>query len=248
MKEEDKKKYANIYNNLALLYVKIGKRSKAYNSLRKAITLRESLLDDSVKIADYYLTIAKLYEEDKKYDKAIYYHLKRIKLLEKMKIKDGLTLSYENVGLLYSESKNDPLAIKYYLKAKKLLKEELSYENALRIINIENKIINMDTYNNNDDRIIDYYLETIKLLEDLNDDRASGMLAHFYMLVGNYYNYKEEYELAKEYYLKNISLREIAGDREFLILSYIHLLSLSDKLKENYENIKNKLDAIINSV
>ncbi len=250
MENNERKSNGIIYNNLAILYAKIGKRNKAYDYFKEAISLREKFMDNDLSLANYYHNLAKLFEEDNNYEKAIYYYLKRTRLLEKNKYDNLLLDSYDTLGFLYMKNNDYPKAIKNYLKAKEILKNNINYENVTRIVDIDQKIISMSLINKYDDRVIDYYLESIKLMESLNDSRISELLAHTYMMIGNYYSQKCEYELAKEYYIKNISLREKINDSSLLVFSYIHLISFYGKI-DDYDNahlIKNKLDAIINSI
>lgn len=249
---------ASICNNLAILYARIGSYDKAFNYFKKAIILRENINKEDSNLINNYYNISKLYAKENNYVMAISYYLKRIKLLEKIVKTDNsltntLINSYDNIAGLYVKNNDYDNGIKYYLKEKNYLKKTLY--NIDKTINVYQNIIDTYILMCDSQNVITYYLKLIKLLENETDNKYKSILAHSYMMLGNYYNYIKEYSLAKKYYLANIKIREESNhqspyDDNFLMISYIHLLSLysREEDRENTRLMKSKLDKITKNI
>lgn len=260
-KESEGEMNSTIYNNLAILYAKIGFQEKARDYFLKAIDLRkkENILDE--KLPSFYHNLAKSYENTKEYEEAIKCYLKNIEILEELSNKNNsysekLASSYNNIAKLYIENKDYDSAIESYLKEIKILREGNYSDSEVKLINIYLSIIKICSSNNS--KLLDYYMEIIDLLihnTSLSEEKRKYDLAHIYMLIGNYYNNLRKYDLAKEYYLKNIKIREELKEEDclfnsnLLIVSYLHLLSLYYKTddKNSAYLTKNKLSKIVNS-
>lgn len=248
----------SIYNNLAIFYAKIGRKKEALNYFHKSINLRENTNKEDPILYNYYHNIAKLYEEDKDYSKASYYYQKKVNLLEllvseDLTYQDKLITSYDNLANLYAKSHNRRLSLKYYQKEKRFLKKELSQDNVIKIVSANQNIISLIKNPQIHDK---YYLESINLLEKYQSSETTNLLAHTYIMLANHYTSLKRYKEAKNYYLKSISIREKQNEEEsffncnFLIISYLHLLSLYYRLddKSNALSIQNKLNKIIERI
>lgn len=246
----------SIYNNLAILYAKIGKTSLALKHFKKSIAIREENDREDPVLCDYYHNIAKLYAENKNYTKALKYYYQKVRLLEKLTKQDSkyqsfLISSYDEIISLQIENQDLVSALKYYQKEKRLLKKNLDTNSIIKIVTINQNMISLSL---TPDKTEKYYLESIRLLKKDNTKASKPLLAHIYVMLANYYNYLGKYSLAQKYYLKNITLRErqekedSCSNSSFLILSYIHLLSLYYKIDDiaNAHVIQNKLNNIIN--
>lgn len=260
-KESEGEMNSTIYNNLAILYAKIGFQEKARDYFLKAIDLRkkENILDE--KLPSFYHNLAKLYENAKEYKEAISCYLKNIEILKELSNKSSfynekLASSYDSIAKLYIENDDYNSAIESYLKEIKILKGVKSSNSEIKLINIYLSIIKICPSDNS--KLLDHYMEIIDLLlhnTSLNEKKRKYDLAHIYMLIGNYYNNLRKYDLAKEYYLKNIKIREELKEEDYLfnsnllIVSYLHLLSLYYKIddKNSAYLTKNKLSKIVNS-
>ena len=151
----DKLGISNSYNNIGVVHHYQGSYDKAIEYYLKSLIITEKL-GDKLRISNSYNNIGVFYEKQgsfakdpkirtEKYDKAVEYYLKSLKIREELGDKNGMTKSYHNIGFIHQEQGSfakDPKirmdkydkAIEYYLKSLKI-REEMGDKNGIASTN-----------------------------------------------------------------------------------------------------------------
>jgi CHAT domain-containing protein/Tfp pilus assembly protein PilF len=125
----------DIYVNLALSYTKLGKYEKAlYYTELLGKRLKEQFRKESIYTASYFTLLGEVYTDYKKYDKALKYLMKSLKLSEdsKYEISDYrreivFSNKYKRISLVYYQMKKFEKSYFYINKAFKLFLRTKSY-------------------------------------------------------------------------------------------------------------------------
>ncbi|KAB2859787.1 MAG: sensor histidine kinase [Flavobacteriales bacterium] len=115
---ENKELEADVYNQLALVYAFLGEYGKRLSYNLKAVKIYETIGNKSKAGNTYGGLGYSMYRRD--IDKAKYYMLKGMKLLEEVNDELSLNPTYDNYGVLQQVSGNTDSAIFFYNKALKL--------------------------------------------------------------------------------------------------------------------------------
>lgn len=120
------KHYAEIINNLGLVYKDNEEGKKAKSLIEEALSIREHLFgQNSLEYAQSLNDLGITYEELDNYRQAIIYHKKCISIRKQLKDSLGIAQSLNNLGVCYSRTSN-------YSDAKNSYKESLAiYQNKL---------------------------------------------------------------------------------------------------------------------
>ena len=216
------KTYAQLYNNLALVDVKLNNYKEAEDYNIRALKIREKLVlidsDSYYDLAMSYNNLGYLYRVLKDYDKSIMMYHKSLDIkLDKLDLKkeeylSSLGINYNNLGFVYKHKEDYIKSLEYYKKA----------------LEISDKL-----YLYNPMQAIDSYALRLKNL-------------------GSLYIDLKEYKLAEEMLLKSIDIRRsLIEDRKYveidLLKSYLYLLDLykiTDRLND-YNKVINDIKPLM---
>lgn len=217
-----KKGMAQSYNNIGAVLMCQGSYDKAIDYYLKSLKIKEELGDEKgisvcfTNIGNVYYaqgssTSSKKFTKDK-YDKAIEYFLKSLKIYEDLDTlnevrgeqsrtierKKGISHCYNNIGNVLSDMGNYDKAIEYYLKSLKI-KEKLGDKNGIALVygNISSLHITLaDSVaitpaekNAHYNEAINYGLKSLKLAKEINTmpwiNSAASFLQKAYKALGN---------------------------------------------------------------
>lgn len=169
--------YANLNNNLGLIYRNNNQFQESLTALNEGISQTKS----KKLLALLHMNKANTLSELMRLDEAIDSHLTSLKLHEELKDEKGKQQVYNNLGVLFKKSKQFEKAIFYYHKSLKIAqsnKQEaaiaLGYDNLATVYDLSKRT----------DSIIWFRTNAIAIYESLNDEKNT---AKSYHNLGNYY-------------------------------------------------------------
>jgi tetratricopeptide (TPR) repeat protein len=212
---------ADVMNNIASVYGRLGDLSRSLEYHHKSLRLRESAKDKSG-IAFSLSNIGFIYSQQKEYEKAMEYHRKSLDLRLEINDKRGIAESYTNIGYIYNEAADTALrrdialekALEYYNKSL-TLQQEIGdkYGESISLNNIGSVYYsigdfflrkgNVQEKNKNYELALDYYNQSKNLREKMNDKPG---LAYSLNNIGTVYLSKENYKTAEEYCMRAYNL------------------------------------------
>ena len=225
-KVEEYKK-GDLYNLLGALYSNAKRPTEAEGYLKKAIELRERLVDEnsatySGDLALSYVNLGYLfyYYYTTRYTEAEKYLKKAIELWERLADENpavyraDLAYSYERIGNIYSRTDRPGKADEYLKKAIELW-ERLADENPAAytadLAGSYARIGNLYSRTDRPTEAEEFLKKRIELRDRLiSEDPAaySGVVAGIYESIGGFYRQKKQLTKAEEYLKKAIELRE----------------------------------------
>jgi tetratricopeptide (TPR) repeat protein len=119
--EKDEKAKAEAYNNMGVIYEKLGDYKKAIESYKKAVEIYEKL-GDYRKAAIYKHNIGDTYREMKDYKNAEKVFFEALEVFKKLGDKVWEASTYEYLGDLYRDKGDKKTAKEYYARAYNLYK------------------------------------------------------------------------------------------------------------------------------
>jgi two-component system sensor histidine kinase UhpB len=194
-------------NNIAVAFADVGQRDSALVYAMRAIEVQEKNIQ-IIKLPDSgpYKMVGDIYKFDKKYDKAIEYYLRGLKLAEKFDNVKNVAICENSLGNIY-DLKNQPQeAIKHYKKALELAESEkylLLQTDAL------SNLGRMYTQLRNYPQALKYLnknLEICKVTE------SSNALSTAYLALGEVYQNQKRYSLAENYLIEAYKLNDQIED------------------------------------
>jgi len=153
-----------VYNNMAIIYKKIG-------AFQKAISYNEKSLEISIKnghhfaIGKSYSNIGRLYSALSKFDMAHQFYTKAIEINSKNNISNSLP--YENIAELFREKGELELAEENFKKA---LKIEIDNENFVKIKANYESLLRIAIQTKNFEKAYDYQLKIEKTQGEIDRD------------------------------------------------------------------------------
>ena len=223
---------ANVYANMAKIYLRHGFRNEAKTNYEKSIDLFEKLVDKNKttvnleNLALAYSNIANLYSEGDWVDgmEAKKYYKDSIRIInnllkkqENVSMKKTVAVGYINMASLYFRENNMRRARKWYFRAIDAIKwienMEPSLENKEALARAYNNVADLfaDEMINDRKRAEEFYLMAASIFESILNIKpivsVKKNLATTYDNIGNLYsNWKEDE--AYPYYLKAIEIKE----------------------------------------
>ncbi|WP_282928994.1 tetratricopeptide repeat protein [Anaerococcus sp. Marseille-Q7828] len=223
---------ANVYANMAKIYLRHGFRDEAKTNYEKSIDLFEKLVDkrkttvNLENLALAYSNIANLYSEvdwvdrleaKKYYKESIRIINNLLKKYENVSMKKTVAVGYINMASLYFRENNMKRAEKWYFRAIDAIKwienMEPSLENKEALARAYNNVADLfaDEMVNDREKAEEFYLVAEGIFESILKIKAiisvKKNLATTYGNIGNLYsNWKEDE--AYSYYLKSIEIKE----------------------------------------
>jgi len=130
---KEHKDTASSYNNIGLVYHKLGDYGKALEYHQKALAICEKLFGTEHPItAKSYNNIGAVYDAQGDYDKTLEYYFKGLAICEEVLGMDPNTANfYNNIGFSYFKLGDYDKAIEYHQKALKILEKILGKEHPL---------------------------------------------------------------------------------------------------------------------
>lgn len=140
------------------------------------------------------------------YDIALSYHVKSLKIREKIGDKKSIAASYNNLALVYQEAKNYNKALEYYFKALNI-KNELGNKIAIGLT--LNNIGGIYRLKKNYNKSLEYHEKAFLLVKQLNNEEVLSLT---YQGMGQVYSDLSNHVLAIEYFQTSLKLLESVGN------------------------------------
>lgn len=160
--------------------------------------------------------------------KAKTYAEEALKLSEKIKYRNGLILSCENIASIYHSQGVYPKAIEFYQRALSL---KAPNDDKKSIAESNNKIGNALVQLNEVEKGINHYKKALLIEQSLND--LSGLAVVYTNIGGAYYKLKD-YNVSIEFHLRALALADSINNREVIAYN-LNRLGETYFRKENYK-------------
>ncbi len=200
---------ARRYNNIGMIYDRMGDLDKALKYFMKDLAISEKVLgDDHIDTSTSYNNIGNVYDEMGDYDMALKYHRKSLAIKEKVLGDDHIdtSASYNNIGHVFDEMGEYDEALNYLWKSLIIREKVLDNDHpdiATSYNNIGHVYDEMGEY----DKALEYNIKSLeireKVLGPVHRDTATS-----YNNIGHLYWMKDDNDKALEYYKKSLAIRE----------------------------------------
>jgi len=137
-----------------------------------------------------------------RYEQALPYAQRAKNQAEKIKYKQGMGCSYNNIGNIYWYQGNYEQALNNYQKSL-IVRKEIGDNKGISVS--YNNIGNIYDKQGNYEKSIENYLKSLKIREDTGDKKG---IASSYNNIGNIYRNQGNYESALNNYLKSLKMKE----------------------------------------
>jgi two-component sensor histidine kinase len=219
---------AKCYNNLGLLYSKIGNFPESLSHYNISLEILREYGDVDI-LSSAFLNIGMTYKEMGVYKKSLQLLFEAEKLAKMLGKRTRLAKVYNSIGNVYLNLENYPKALTYYLHAIEL-KKKLNDQSALAY-----------TYNNvgmayrrlnNYDSALYFFKESLKgKIKEGKPDRVAGT----YSNIGDVYLENGDINKAEEYFTKAYNLYVVNKLQEGILFSYIDFSNLAVKRRQYKE-------------
>ncbi|REG92917.1 ATP-binding protein [Flavobacterium aquicola] len=216
-----KKIYQNSLNNIGVVYEQMGDREKATEYSIKLINYQEKNKLKPLKPSPY-SQLGNNLKFYKKYDEALVYFNKALKIETDLKNFSGMAICENNIGNLYDDLKKNKEAILHYEKGLgyaekdnyKLLQTDL-LTNAGRLYQKEKDYAKAEKY--------------LKKSEGISRElEATQSLKTVCGNLGDLYFIQKKYDLSEKYYQEALALAKEIEDPEYLYIAHENLADLYD--------------------
>lgn len=222
------KKKGDAYNNMGVLYQRLGVVDSSLSNYKKSVVFRKKLEDSSF-VARSYNNIAALYRQKGNYQEALEYYFKALPIYRVYNLQRETSDALNGIGLLYKDLESFNKAFSYLQEAYDLRKE---LKNPRLIASSINNLATIFYETGDYETSKSYYLQYLDFAEKMNDKRA---LAGVYSNLGNISVNDSHLDEAIIYYSNANSLFEAIKDTENSALTEINLASLLYKQKKYNE-------------
>jgi CHAT domain-containing protein/tetratricopeptide (TPR) repeat protein len=220
-----KSRVIDIYNNLGVISISLGRYEKALEYNYKAGSLISDNDQNSMEMAAIYNNAGYIYNIKKSYDVAIEYLEKSIRIFMNLKnqnknILNNLSFAYVNISISYIETKQYSLALSYLEKNVKLNSEYGLSELSLTYLNMAKAYVKLE----NSGKAEEFYLKSItSSINEHNKDYYR--LAEVYFDYGLYLQSEGKISEALVTHKKalSISLKNYGEKHTLVSLSYKHI-------------------------
>ncbi len=213
------------YNNIALIYDKLGIYNKALDYYLLSFKM-DDILGDSLGVSISYMNIGIIQRKLGNVNKALQYYFKSLKILEKLNKKNYMAYCYNNIGMAYKDKKDYNKVICFITKSLTI------YENTNDLYhlsgcyqNLGNMYCELSEY----DKCITYYQKSLTLRTQSGDKEGqSSVLGDIAAL-----NIKlKQYDKAINNANKSASIAKEIGSLPLQRFAY-------EVLSETYSDIEN---------
>ncbi len=150
------------------------------------------------------------------YAKAIEWHQKSFTIREEMNDKQGMAVSYNNLGNIYSEQAEYVKALDSYQKGLELIQGL----NKDRAANYLNNIGGIYYFKGSYPKALEYFQKALAICEEINDKEG---ISNAYNNIGVIYSEAGNNEKALEYYQKSVEINKTLEDKQSLAESYLNI-------------------------
>jgi tetratricopeptide (TPR) repeat protein len=194
----------NLYNNIGLIYYKIGNTENALKYFNKCLEIKSV---DFIKIATLWNNMGLVYSENKDYESALIYYEKTLSIDLKIygDSHPKIATVYNNIGSLYNEKKD-------FEKSSVFFEKSLSIR--FKIFGEADSII-ASTYHNMGTNAFDkmdydkalYYLNKALSIFNITLGLQNPELGSLFFQLGELYNIKKDFDKSLIYYKKSLKVR-----------------------------------------
>ncbi|MEO8406189.1 MAG: tetratricopeptide repeat protein [Chitinophagaceae bacterium] len=237
LEKEQSKKTAEVYSNLASVYLAVGDKDKAMDWFFKALRLYEKN-DSEVGQGETYSNISSVFYLMGKVDDAISYQKKSIVLRERQHDVAGLAITNTNIGQLYILKDSFPKAYVHLQEA---------VRNAEQINNPKLKAgaySGMAAYCSRTKDLkgaLEWQTKAIKIFEETDNKQ---LLSRLYVSAGMLANATKDSIAAVNYFNKALGLSKQLGNKENISNAYEKLSNFylaHNEFKDAYQNLKQQV-------
>lgn len=228
---------ANMYGNIAAIYVHWGDFGKAieYNKLALEIDRR---LNDPVMISTDLNNIGKIYEQWNMPDEAIAYYRESLVIARDIGNPNMIAVRMNNIGSVFYSQKHYEEALDYFRQALEIERAMGSKaKTGRRLSYIGSAYLEMKDYPS----ALEYLNQALPLLLEVN---LPGDLARVYNTFGSYYLATGDYSMATNWFFKSHDLAKQQNLKPLQILS-LKGLSSSLAMEGKYMNAWETLQEMI---
>jgi len=168
-----------------------------------SIQVKKSLL---IPLANALNNIGVYYEGRGENPKALEYHLKSLRIYEKIGHKEGRAISLSNIGLIYSRQNDSPKALSYYIKSLKI-QEEIGDKEGIAITSSNIGII-YHNYYKDIPNALKYYNMSLDIAEKTGNEIGAAITLNN---IGIVYYREGDYTKALTNYKKALIINEKKG-------------------------------------
>lgn len=229
LEKEQSQKTAEVYSNLASLFLAVGNRDKAMEWFFKALRLYETH-GSELGQGETYSNISSVFYLMGKVDDAIAYQKKSIYFRERQNDLPGLVNTQTNIGQLYIIKDSFPRAI-YYLQRAVKTAEQLN--NPKLMGTAYSGISSYYSRSKDYKSALEWQTKAIKIFEDADN---KPMLSRLYVAAGMTANAANDSAAAVNFYHKALGLSKQLGNKENISNAY-------DKLTTFYQGRSQFKDA-----
>lgn len=218
----EKKYYQNYLNNLMIIYNDLGEREKATQYALDLIEFQEKNKLNPLKTAPYD-QMAKNLKFYKKYDEALAYFNRTLKIESQQKSLTGMAIAENSIANVYEDKEDVKTAI-IHLKKGLQYAEKANYK--LLQTDLLTNLGRLLLKTKHPDEAEIYLLKSEKLCRELD---AKSSLKIVCQNLGEFYEEKKDHKTALRYYLEALKISKELEDPEYQY-------SANEKLAEFYSN------------
>lgn len=225
------------YNNIGIVYEKLGEYRKSVEYHLKALEIQEKTIGvEHPNTAASYNNIGLAYSYLSEYDRALEYLVRALRIYEKTlgNIHPNTANIYNNIGIIYDTIGQYETSERCHLNAIAIRERALGVEHPDTAMSYSNIGIVYDTigqYN----KALEYHLKALDIYIT-NMGEGHPHTATAYNNIGNVYNNCGQYDKALHYYLKALEIRiKIFDDCSLNVASSYDNIGLIYNYKGEYE-------------
>ncbi|MCK4661319.1 MAG: tetratricopeptide repeat protein [Bacteroidales bacterium] len=235
---------AESFHKIGIAYYFIGNFSEALDYIQKSIDLYENIITVkpeneriNTRLPHCYNDIGNIYSEQGNYTLALSKYLNALKIFEKLKYKNGISICLSNIGNVYGDKKMHKKALEYYFKAYKI-ENELNNKNGIAEV-ATNISIEYQTIGKTKESF-EYLNKALDIILKTDDKYALNII---YSNFGDNYSDIENYHKAIEYYNKSIKIAKEISDQIGVITNLNSIANSYLKLSEPNKALKYALES-----
>jgi tetratricopeptide (TPR) repeat protein len=151
--------------------------------------------------------IAGIYSMQSKFEEALSYYLKSLKISEEAGDKQTVGRTFSNIAKIYYSTSDYPKALDYYLKGLIISEGAGDKINVGRALgSIANVYFNQSDY----PKALEYYFKGLKISEELGD---KSQLGYAFSNIAGVFRDQADFPKALEYYFKSLKISEEVGNK-----------------------------------
>ena len=219
---------SRVAGDIGLLLNRLGEYPQAQELQRISLELNLQHRKDSVELANCYNNIATVYGKQGKYDQALEYYQKALKIrLKKLGANHpDVATCYNNIAIVYKNQGKYDQALEYYQKALKIRLKKLGADHP-DVAMSYNNIVNVYNYQGKYDQALEYYQKALAIyLKKLGANHPD--VAMSYSNIAMVYGNQGKYDQALEYSQKALAIRlkKLEADHPSVAMSYNNIANV----------------------